>query len=107
MFLFVDLSDHDDQRRRVDGAFGVLVVEADVAAGHGSVEGHAAFLQALHAGLELPEDLRLRGIAEIQAVRQSQRASAGADDVPRAFRHGDPGTHDGVEVAVAAVAVRG
>ena len=75
------LADHADDRRRVDRAAAALVVERDVAADDRHVEAAARVGQAADRLGELPRDVRLLGVAEVQAVRQAERLGAHAREV--------------------------
>src|SRR5665647_1722941 len=96
---------HADHRRGVDGLAEALVVEAHVAAHDRRVERLAGLGDALDGLLELPVDLALLRVAEVEAVGDRHRQGAGADQV--AGRLGDRrlGASIRIEVAVAAVAV--
>ena len=70
-----------DGGRRVDGAGGGLVVEADVAAGDGDVEGAAALGEAVDGLLELIKILGVVGIAEVEVVGDGDGIGADGDEV--------------------------
>src|SRR5207244_10385281 len=55
----LEQADHADGRRRIDGAGGAFVVEADVAARHRGVERPAGLGDAPARLAELEEDVRL------------------------------------------------
>ena len=97
--------DHADGRRRRDRAPLGLVVEAHVAADHRHAQRDTRVADAAHRLGELPHHLGLLGIAEVEAVGDAERLGAGADDVARAFDHGDHCPDVRVQGAVAAVAV--
>src|SRR5579863_8900104 len=71
--------------RGINGATERFVVEADVAAGDGSVEGATSFGDAVNRFAELAHHFGLLGIAEVEAIRGGNGARAGARDVPRGF----------------------
>ncbi len=54
---------------------------------------------------ELPHDVRLFGIAEIQAVRRADRNRAGTSHIARSFCHRVHGAQARIEVTPASVAV--
>ena len=81
------LADHADDRRRVDRAAAALVVERDVAADDRDAERAAGVGEAGDRAGELPGDVRLLGVAEVQAVRQPERLGADAGEVRRALEH--------------------
>ena len=104
----LDEADDSDGGRRVNRAErAALVVERDVAAGDGRVEGAATFGNAAHGFLELPENLRVMRVAEVEVVGRAERRSTGAGEV--AARLGDGGfpAFVGVEIDVGPVAVAG
>ena len=72
-----------DDRRRVDGAPVRLVVERDVARHDRHPERAARRGHALDRLRELPGDLGLLRVAEVEAVREADRLASGAGDVAR------------------------
>ena len=88
--------DDADLGRRGDRAAGRLVVERDVAAGDRDPEGPAGVAEAADGLPQLPERLRPGGVAEVEAVRDAQRARPG--DAHVAGRLGD--RQRGAEVRV-------
>src|SRR5207248_3987730 len=101
--VVVDDADHPDHRGRVDGAALGVVVEADIAADDRQVERATGVGEPAGGLLQLPVDLRLVRVAEVQAVGDGDRPGAGGDDVASRFGDRDLGTQVGVELAVAAV----
>ena len=99
--------DHADDRRRVDGAAVGLVVERDVAAGDGRAERAAGLADALDGAHELAHHLGLLGVAEVQAVGGADGHRARRGHVAAGLGHGEPRALEGIEPAVAAVAVHG
>ena len=75
------LADHADHRRREDRPARRLVVERDVAADDRDTERLARLGQSLDRLGQLPGDVRLLGVAEVQAVRQPERLGADAGEV--------------------------
>ena len=94
-----------DDRGRVDRALGALVVERDVAAHDRHAQRQAGVAQALDRALELPGDVRLLGVAEVEAVGQAERLGAHAGEVARALEHRLGGARVGVAGHAPAVAV--
>ena len=82
------LADQADDRRRVDRALGALVVERDVAADDRDAERAAGVAEAGDGARELPGDVRLLGVAEVQAVGQAERLGADAGEVRAALDDG-------------------
>src|SRR5690606_6120885 len=82
-----------------------VVVEAYVAAGNGRIEGAAGFAHAFYDLCEWPVDLRIVGVAKVEAVGHSQWFAAGAGDVARRFGYGDHGAGARIGMYVAAVAI--
>ena len=82
------LADEADDRRRVDRALGALVVERDVAAHDRDPERAAGVAEPGDRARELPGDVRLLGVAEVQAVGEPERLGADAGEVRGALEHG-------------------
>ena len=91
------LAHQADDRGREDRAGARLVVERDVAADDRDAEGAAGVGEAGHRARELPGDVRLLRVAEVEAVREPERLGADAGEVGRALEHG----LDGAAVRVA------
>ena len=85
----LDEPDHTEDGRRMDGNALGIVVEADVAAGDGDLEGFAGLGQPGDGLLELPHDLGLLGIPEVQAVGDADGPGADAGQVAAGFGDGD------------------
>ena len=83
-----DEADAADDRRGVDRAAVRLVVERDVARDDRDAERLARGRHALDRLGQLPGDLRLLGVAEVEAVGDRERLAAGAGDVARRLEHG-------------------
>ena len=81
------LPDHADHRRGVDRAPAALVVERDVAAHHRHAERLAGGGETLDRARELPGDVRLLRVAEVEAVREPERLGADAGEVGGALEH--------------------
>ena len=81
------LADHADHRRRVDRALAALVVQGHVAAHHRDRERPAGVAQPGHRARELPCDVGLLRVAEVQAVGEPERLGADAGEVGRALEH--------------------
>ena len=79
----------DDRRRRDRRAAG-LVVERDVPRDDGDPERVGRLRDAFDRLRELPADLGLLGVAEVEAVGEGERLAAGAGDVERGLHHGRP-----------------
>ena len=82
-----ELADHADDRRRVDRPLAALVVERHVAADDRDRERPAGVAEAAHRLGQLPGDVRLLGVAEVEAVGQAERLRADAREVRRALEH--------------------
>ena len=78
-----------DDRRRVDRAPVRLVVEGDVAGDDGDAEGLARLRHSLDRLGELPGDLRLLRVPEVEAVRDRERRAACAGDVSSGLENGE------------------
>ncbi len=99
-------ADHPDHRRRINRTFGILIVQTDVAADHRRTQHPAGFRHTVYRGLQLPENVRLLRITEVQVIRNRQRLRAGAHNVAGRFAHRDPAPDFRVQVNELAVAVR-
>src|SRR5579863_3044672 len=64
-------SHHSEHRRRIDSLAQSFVIKTDVATGDGDLQLFACFGDAINRLRELPHDVRLLRIAEVQAVRRS------------------------------------
>ena len=98
-------ADHADHRRRVDRAGGALVVEGHVAADDRRPERAAGVAEAAHRLGQLPGDVRLLGVAEVEVVGRAQRLGADAGEVGGALEHRRDRPPVGVGGDAAAVAV--
>ena len=85
----VDEPDTADDRRRMDREPVGLVVERDVSGDDRDSERLAGERHPLDRLRELPGDLGLLGIPEVEAVGEGERMSPGARDVPYGFEHGE------------------
>src|SRR6267143_995976 len=103
----VENAEDADDRRRIDGFAKSFVVEADVAAGDGRAEGGAGFGEAVDGFAELPHHFGFFGAAEIEAIRGGDGPRAAAGYVAGRFRDGVHGANARIQLAPAAVAVRG
>src|SRR5271157_1303680 len=98
---------HDAQHRRgIDGFAAGFVIERHVAAGDGRAEGSAGFGDAVDGRRKLSHDLRLLGIAEIEAVGGGHRGCAGHGNLARTLGDGVHRAQLGIEISPAAVAVK-
>ena len=99
------LADQPDDRGREDRAGAGLVVERHVAADDRDRERAAGVGEARDGARELPGDVRLLRVAEVEAVGQPERLGADAGEVGRALEHGLDRAAVGVAGDAAAVAV--
>src|SRR5205814_34370 len=72
------------------GEAACLVVERDVAGDDGDAEGLGRTRDPLDRLTELPPDLGLLRVAEVEAIGESERLAAGTGDVQRSFHHCRP-----------------
>ena len=86
----VDHAEQTDDRSGIDVGAGRLVVEADVAADHRSTEGLTSLRQSVDGFRQLPHDLGMFGVTEVETVHDSQRAGAHTGQVQHRF-----GDHSG------------
>ena len=82
-----------------------LVVERHVPGDDGSAERLARGRHAVDRLRELPADLRLLGVAEVEAVREADRLAADARDVARGLEHGERAAGERVETGDPALPV--
>ena len=85
----VDEPDAADDGRRVDRAAVGLVVERHVPGDDRNAQRLAGLRHPLDRLGELPGDLALLGVAEVEAVGEPERLAAGAGDVARRLEHGE------------------
>ena len=97
--------DAADDGRRVDRAAVGVVVERDVPRDDRDAERLAGERHALDRLGELPADLRLLGVAEVEAVGEAERLAADARDVARGLEDRELAAEARVERAEAALAV--
>ena len=105
VFRFINNTHHADSRRRVDCPGRVLVVQADITASYRRTEYLARLGQATHALLELPKQLRIVRITEVQIIGRTKWPRTGADKVPCRLGDGSFAALIRVEVNMNAIAV--
>ena len=98
-------ADAADDRRRVDRPAVGVVVERDVPRDDRDAERLAGERHPLDRLGELPADLRLLGVAEVEAVGEAERLAADARDVAGGLEHGELAAEARVERAEPALAV--
>ena len=98
---------HPDHRSGKDRLTQGLIVEGDVAAHHGDFERTARVGEPRDRLLELPQDLRALGRAEVEAIGETERAGAADREVAGRFGHRHGGAGPRIEVHEARVAVGG
>ena len=97
--------DAADDGGRVDRAAVGLVVERDVARDDRDAQRLARLRHPLDRLGELPRDLALLRVAEVETVRQPDRLGPGAGDVPRRLEHGERPARTRPEASHAALPV--
>ena len=100
-------TEHPDHRRRVHGAAAGLVVKRDVPGNDRCAKRSAGVGDAVDHRLHLEVHIRALRVAEVQAVSDSDRGCADANNVARRLSDGDRTAAVGVDVAVAAVPIGG
>src|SRR6266478_3969868 len=103
----VENAEDADDWRWVDRLAESLVVEADVAAGDGRAEGSAGFGEAVDGFAELPHHFGLFGAAEVEAIRGGDGTRTARGHVAGRFGDGVHRADAGIQLAPAAIAVRG
>ena len=84
-----------------------LIVKTDISACDRGLKGVACLDHSLNETTELPHDLRLFRIAEIEAVGYGEGLCSGADEIPGRLGNSCLSALVRVKVAVAAVSVQG
>ncbi len=103
----LDQSQHPHHRRGIDRLAPGLIVEADIAADDRYAENLAGLGHPPDALFQLPVDLKLFRIAEVEAVGDGQGPGAGTGEIPRRFRNRYRPAGIGIEIAIATVAIGG
>src|SRR5580704_5911341 len=101
----VESSDYTEHRRGINSFTQSFVVKADVAAGDGNLKLLTGFSDAVDGLRELPHDVRLFGIAEVEAVGRGQRSCSRTGDLARCLGNGVHRTEARIEIAPASIAV--
>ena len=101
----VEDADDSENRRGINALAKRLVVEADVAAGDGNLQFFAGFGDAVDRLRELPHDVGLFGIAEVEAVGRGNRSRAGTCDFAGGLGDGVHRAQARIEIAPASIAV--
>ncbi len=102
----LDETDRADDRRRVDRPSVRLVVERDVPGHDRSADRLARSRDAVDRRCELPRDLGLLGIPEVEAVREADRLTAHAGDVACGLEHRERTSRERIEPRDAALTVQ-
>ena len=98
-------ADDANHGRGIDAFAQSFVVEADIATGDGNFKLFARFGDAVDHLRELPHDVRLLRVAEVEAVGCADRRSSRASHVARGFGDGVHRTQARIEIAPASVAI--
>src|SRR5258705_633582 len=94
-----DEADAADDGRGRDRAAARLVVERHVPRDDGNAELIGGARDALDRLLELPADLGLLRVAEVEAVGERERLAAGARNIHRSLHHGAPARREWIALA--------
>ena len=100
-------ANHADGRRGRDGSARGLVVQADIAADDGHVEGATRLGQSADGLGQLPGNGRLSGIAEVEAIRDGDGLCSDAGEVPGGLGDGLGGALARIEARVTRIAIGG
>ena len=103
----VDHAEQTDDRCGVDVGTGRLVVQADVAADNRRTEGLTGLGHPVDSLRELPHDLGVLRVSEVQAVHDGQRSGPDAGEVHDRLGHYLGRSPTGVDRTPAMVAVGG
>ena len=102
-----DEPDTAHHRCGVDRSTVGVVVQGDVARDDRQTEGLARPSHPFDRLRQLPADLRLLRVAEVEAVREPERLTACTGDVPGGLEDGGGAAEEGIERADSAGAVQG
>ena len=105
MLGFFDDAHHRNRWRRVDGAAGALVVKTDIASGHRRIQDAAGLGKSAHRFLELPENLRVVRVAEVQVVGHAERSGAGTGEVARRLGDRDFAAFIRIQINIGGIAI--
>jgi hypothetical protein len=105
MFWFFNQTNHGDGRCWINWTAGILIVQADVPAGHRGIESAASLGEPANGFAQLPENFRVKWVAEIEIVSRAKRSSACAGEVSGGLRHSDFAAFVRIEVDVSGVAI--
>ena len=103
----IDDAHHADDDRGIDARATGVVVEADVAAHHRDVQCPARVADAVDGVVQVPPDVGVLGIGEIEAIGDRGRFRACGDDIASRLADGDHRPLASIECRVARVAVGG
>ena len=104
MNIFEDAHD-PDHRRRINSLAQSFVVEAYVAASDWHIKFFASFGDAIDRLRKLPHDVRLFGIAKVQAIRRADGRRARTCNIARSFRNRMHRAQLRIEITPAPVAI--
>ena len=98
-------AEHANDRGWVNCAFGIFIVKTNITARNRRFKGPTGLAYAGNRFLELPVNIGLIWIAEVQAVSNCYRLCAGANHISCRFSHGDSSAHSGIQINIPAIAV--
>ena len=104
MYIFEN-TDNAQHRRRINSLAQSFVIKADVAPGNGDFQFLTSFGDPVNHLRELPHDVRLLRVSEVQAIGRPDRRRARTGHVARGFGHSVHGSQPRIQIAPAAVAV--
>src|SRR5436305_3041686 len=105
-FVNVFEDTHDSEHRRGVNAFAErLVIKTHVAAGDGDLQLLASLGDAVDGLRELPHDVRLLRVAEVQAIGRTDGRRARTRDFAGSLRYGVHRADTRIEIAPATVAI--
>src|SRR5438270_8021596 len=106
-FVNVFEDTHDSEHRRGVNAFAErLVIKTHVAAGDGDLQLLASLGDAVDGLRELPHDVRLLRVAEVQAIGRTDGRRARTRDFAGSLRYGVHRADTRIEVAPASIAIK-
>ncbi len=104
-FNIFDNPKHANHRCGEDRSFWIFVIEAYISARYRCIESAAGITHSAQCLFKRPVNLRLIGIPEIEAVRNSHRFGAAAHYIACRLRHGDLSAFSRIQINVPSVTI--
>ena len=107
MLLFVDQSNHGNNRGRINCSIPVLIVEAYISTHHRDIKKGTGICQSLYALFEHVVCFRLVRVPEIEIIGDRQSSCSRTSQVTHTFYKGDLSTFVRIKMAETIVTVIG